>query len=97
MALQWDVMGPLAPMSILYRSISDDGVAADPGGADAIANWLRIVAAEYREIPGLLLTKPQVQRLWNLDANTSTGVLDALETAGFLRRTRTGGYIRTGS
>lgn len=31
------------------------------------SDWLRLIHAEYREMPGLHLTKPQVQRLWGLD------------------------------
>jgi hypothetical protein len=31
---------------------------------------LRVIQAEYLEIPGLHLTQPQVQRLWSLDAHT---------------------------
>jgi hypothetical protein len=36
--------------------------------ADAtVADWLQLIQSEYREIPGLHLTKPQVQRLWGLE------------------------------
>jgi hypothetical protein len=38
-------------------------------------------------MPGLNLTKPQVQRLWNLDPTMREAVLEALETARVLRRT----------
>ena len=36
---------------------------------DTMTDWLQLIRAEYHEIPGLHLTKPQVQRLWNLDAD----------------------------
>jgi hypothetical protein len=62
--------------------------------SDTTTDWLRLICAEYREIPDLRLTKPEVQRLWNLDAITSAAVLETLETAGFLRRTGTGAYIK---
>ena len=57
-------------------------------------DWLQLIRAEYDEIPGLQLTKPQVQRLWNLDITTCDAVLEALEATSFLRRTGTGAYVR---
>ena len=50
--------------------------------------WLPIIKAEYREMPGLQLTKLQVQRLWRLDPHACDVVLDALVEAGFLRKPR---------
>ena len=50
--------------------------------------------AEYREMPGLHLTKPQVQRLWNLDSRTCTAVIHALVAERFLRRTDGNAYVR---
>jgi hypothetical protein len=32
-----------------------------------MTDWIQLIRAEYHEIPGLHLTKPQVQRLWNLE------------------------------
>jgi hypothetical protein len=58
------------------------------------AEWLRIIQGEYLEIPGLQLTKPQVQRLWGLDAVACDALLDALVAARFLRRTHAGAYAR---
>jgi hypothetical protein len=58
------------------------------------ADWIRLIRAEYLEIPGLCLTKSQVERLWALDAATSEALLDALIDAQFLRRTATGAYVR---
>jgi hypothetical protein len=45
-------------------------------------------------MPGLHLTKPQVQRLWSLDATMCEAVLEVLETASVLRRTHTGAYVK---
>jgi hypothetical protein len=59
-----------------------------------IADWLQLIRAEYHEIPGLHLTKPQVQQLWNLDATMCDRVVEALEAIRFLRRTNTGAYIK---
>lgn len=58
-----------------------------------ISQWLRLIQAEYREIPGLHLTKPQMQRLWGLDATTCDALLDALQEARILRRTQRDGYV----
>ena len=43
-----------------------------------ITDWLQLIRAEYLEIPGLCLTKPQVQRLWGLDPVTSEALPAAL-------------------
>jgi len=62
---------------------------------DDLTHWLRLIQAEYREIPGLHLTKPQVQRLWGLDAVTCDALLEVLQDAKFLRRTPRNAYART--
>jgi hypothetical protein len=59
-----------------------------------ITDWLQLVRAEYLEMPGLHLTKPQVQKLWGLDATTCDVVLRTLIDKRFLRRATDGGYIR---
>ena len=59
-----------------------------------VAEWLQIIRGEFHEVPGLCLTKPQVQRLWGLDLPTCDALLDALVDARFLERTRTGAYAR---
>jgi hypothetical protein len=59
-----------------------------------LEEWLHIVKAEYREFPGMHLTKPQVQRLWNLDSRTCTAVIHALVAERFLRRSERNGYVR---
>lgn len=59
-----------------------------------ITDWLQLVRAEYLEIPGLRLTKPQVQRLWGLDAVTAEALLSALVDVKFLRCTHQHAYVR---
>ena len=59
-----------------------------------IADWLKLVRAEYHEIPGLTLTKPQMRRLWGLDPATCDALLDTLIRMRFLRCTRSGAYVR---
>ena len=58
--------------------------------------WCELIHAEYVEMPGLHLTKPQVQRLWGLDEETADVVLAALEDEKFLRRTSDDTYVRVG-
>lgn len=58
--------------------------------------WRELIQAEDREMPGLHLTKPQVQRLWGLDEATVDVVLAALEDEKFLRRTSDDTYARVG-
>jgi hypothetical protein len=60
----------------------------------AINDWLQLIRAEYLEIPGLRLTKAQVERLWGLDSITSEALLAALVDVTFLRRTVYGTYVR---
>jgi hypothetical protein len=59
-----------------------------------INEWLQLIRAEYLEIPGLRLTKPQVERLWGLDPVKSEALLAALVDVKFLRRTRHDAYVR---
>jgi len=66
-------------------------------GDDTLSEWLDLIRAEYSEIPGLSLTKPQVRRLWNLDPPTCEAVLEALQADRFLRQTPTGAYVRAES
>lgn len=64
---------------------------------DVMVDWLRIIRAEFAEIPGLHLTKRQAQRLWGLDAGSCDRLLTTLETEKFLRRTLQGAYVRADS
>jgi hypothetical protein len=52
------------------------------------------IRAEFIEMPGLTLTLPQAQRLWNVDATACQRMLDALVATHFLRITVTGTYAR---
>jgi hypothetical protein len=58
-----------------------------------VAEWLRLIQAEYLEIPGLRLTKPQVERLWGLDPDLCDALLDELLATGFLKRTPKDAYV----
>jgi hypothetical protein len=63
----------------------------------APTDWLQIVRGEFQEIPGLLLTKAQVQRLWGLDVPTCDALLRVLVDRRFLKRTHNGMYARADS
>ena len=65
-----------------------------PAADNTIADWLQLIRAEYLEIPGLQLTKPQAQRLWGFDAAMCDAVLAALVDVRFLKRTRGDAYVR---
>jgi hypothetical protein len=58
-----------------------------------MTDLLRLVRAEYREMPGLRLTPRQAQRLWDLDSTTCDTVLGTLEAVHFLRRTADHSYV----
>ena len=58
------------------------------------ADWLELIRAEYREIPGLNLTRAQIQRFWGLDPPTCDALIDALIADGFLKRTAANLYVR---
>lgn len=57
----------------------------------------RAIHGEYLEMPGLSLTREQVQRLYSLDALTSESILAALVDLQFLAKTGAGRYVRTGA
>jgi hypothetical protein len=55
---------------------------------------LQRVCSEYLEMPGLRLSSSQAQRLWGLDEQTCTRLLDFLVEARFLWRSGQGLYAR---
>jgi Fic family protein len=57
-------------------------------------DWLRLVRAEYEELPDLHLTRAEVERLWDLDPPTAEAILSTLVSSGVLRKTARGGYIK---
>jgi hypothetical protein len=59
-----------------------------------VADWLQIIRGEYQEMPGLQLTKSQVQRLWGVDAPTCDALLDELVGSRFLKRMHNGAFAR---
>jgi hypothetical protein len=58
-----------------------------------VSHWLQTIRAEYREMPGLSLTKAQMQRLWGMEAYLCDALVDALVAGRVLRETRGGTYV----
>ena len=58
-----------------------------------VLDWVHLIQAEYLEMPGLDLTRPQVQRLWNLEPQLCEALLDTLTSTDFLRKTSHGTYV----
>ncbi|MCM3879273.1 MAG: hypothetical protein ND807_04105 [Vicinamibacterales bacterium] len=56
--------------------------------------WVMRIQAEYRDMPGLHLTEPQIQRLWGLDETTCAAILEALVTRRILVKTHHNAYVR---
>jgi hypothetical protein len=65
------------------------------GRTAAIQALIERVQAEYAEMPGLSLTLPQAQRLWVVDRPTCQKAFDHLVSAGLLRRTTRGRFVRS--
>jgi len=65
-------------------------------GHKTIDDLLRLIQADYLEMPGLHLTKAQIQRLWGLEPDVCDALLDALVAAEFLRQTSRNGYVLAG-
>ena len=61
---------------------------------EAAHGWVELMRAEYLEMPGLALSKPQARRLWGLDGDTCDLLLDEMVNAHFLRKTPQNLYVR---
>jgi hypothetical protein len=59
-----------------------------------VIDLVDLIRSEYDEMPGLCLTRAQVQRLWLLEPGACDNVLRAMVDAGYLRLTPNG-YVRT--
>ncbi len=62
--------------------------------APGVCDCLKLVQAEYLEMPGLHLSKQQARRLWNLDPRSCDAIFDALEASHFLKRIGSNAYVR---
>ena len=59
-----------------------------------IERAVALMEAEYREMPGLILTLEQARRLLGLDDNTCALALATLTRRRFLKQTVGGAYLR---
>jgi hypothetical protein len=57
------------------------------------SQWLQHIRAEYREMPGLSLSKVQMQKMWGLDSLVCDALVDSLVAVPVLRRTAAGAYV----
>ena len=62
--------------------------------ATRIADLVGLIRAEYQEMPGLCLTRAQMQRLWLLEPAACDPVLRTFVHAGYLRLTPSGSVRR---
>jgi hypothetical protein len=76
----------------LLDSPADTRIASSD--CDTLQDWINLIRAEYLEMPGLSLTEPQVERMWNLPPVLAETLLRELQRAHFLRCTKKGTYVR---
>jgi hypothetical protein len=55
--------------------------------------WTLMIRGEFLEIPGLRLTKEQIQQLWRLRPDACATVLETLLNQRFLQLTADGHYV----
>lgn len=56
-------------------------------GRIEFAEWEQRIEAEFREMPGLVLTEADMRRLWGLDRDSCAQILTHLLARGVLRET----------
>ena len=77
------------------RLPEDARTIASPPREDAtIENAVALMEAEYREMPGLVLTPGQARRLLGLDDSTCRRAIATLTQRRFLKQTAGGAYLR---
>ena len=59
-----------------------------------LTSVVEYMRGEFLESPGLRLTRGQIQRLWNLDAEDCRVAVQNLVDARFLREGRDGTFVR---
>ena len=63
--------------------------------SEPLAALLERVREQYRDLPGLRLTKPQAWRLFEVAPSVGATVLRALVRENFLSRTEEGVFVRS--
>ena len=77
-----------------HRAIADTPEGERFGRDIVVRDWMNLIRAEYLEMPGLSLTEPQFERMWNLGPDLAELLLQELQRVCFLRRTKKGTYVR---
>ena len=77
-----------------HRFVADAAEADYRGDDITVRDWMDLIRAEYLEMPGLSLTEPQFERMWNLTPDLAETLLQELQRICFLRRTRKGTFVR---
>jgi hypothetical protein len=72
----------------------DTVAAPDLGAEERVGDAVVLVQAEYDEMPGLVLTRPQLCRMFGLDPPMCDAVVRELVEAGVLVRVPNGSYAR---
>ena len=58
----------------------------------SLLDWVRLIAADFQELPDLQLTKAQVEERWEIDAELAQAALAMLTSRGVLKQTADGVY-----
>jgi len=58
------------------------------------ADWIRLIHAEFVEMPGLVLSCAQIRRMWGIDADTCRRLMRQLVDEGVVVRRDDGTYAR---
>jgi hypothetical protein len=97
MALSWTGPPGTTSSPALSGSASLDRVPLDVGSLDitpAFEQLAQRIRSEYREMPGLNVTRDQARCLWALDPDECDRLLAHLVRSGFLARTAQNTYVR---
>jgi hypothetical protein len=92
--VQFSTWGYLLPFQRGPANRSGESPESRSSSDPVVEQWMQTVRGEFLEVPGLLLTRDQVQRLWDLDDSLCDTVLEALVQNGFLQRTDQGAFVR---
>ena len=77
-----------------HRAVADATQGGRCGIDISVRDWMNLIRAEYLEMPGLSLTEPQFERMWNLAPDLAARLLQELQRVCFLRLTKKGTYVR---
>lgn len=97
MALSWTGPPGTTSRSARIGSASLDRLPLDTGASDmtpAFEQLAQRIRSEYREMPGLNVTRDQARCLWALDPDVCDRLLAHLIRSGFLARTAQNTYVR---